>query len=665
MKNIIVFLFLTACFSSSYAQSKIKTEDDYYRIVTVPIPQNVELEVGGMAVMPDGKLAVCTRKGEVWSISNPYMYNNSLPVFKRFASGLHEPLGLAFIKNNLWATQRGEVTILHDDDNNGVADKYEAFYKFPLSGNYHQYSYGPVQLPDGDMIFTLNVDWIGKGGSLSKWRGWMLKINPEGKMTPFATGLRSPAGFLALRNGDIFFGENQGDWVGSGRVTHLEKGDFAGNVAGLAWTSEPGSPLDLKVTDVLDTGQPMYEVAKKVPHLKPPAVWFPHTLMGISTSDIIENANNSNFGPFENQCFVGDQGHSKIMRMSLEKINGVYQGACYPFREGFQSGILRMRWGLDQSMFVGMTSRGWSSTGTDNYGLQRLVFTGEIPFEIKEIKSKADGFEINFTKEADIESLKNPENYVLNSFNYKYHHNYGSPVINLNKRLIKAIQVADNKLSARIVLDSLKLGDIYEINLKGVKNIDGANLLHTVGYYTLNQINTASEKVDVEKYKVSPNILIGDHSSHASMDMKTMPTEIKTTKRINSMPAEWNGKVDQSIQINTKPGLKFNISSVQVKAGARVKFTFNNNDDMLHNVLIVKPGTVDKVGKAAFEMGLEAEKNAYVPALEEVLFHSWILQPETSETLYFNAPLQPGKYTFVCTFPGHYTLMQGTLNVVK
>ena len=67
----------------------------------------------------------------------------------------------------------------------------------------------------------------------------------------------------------------------------------------------------------------------------------------------------------------------------------------------------------------------------------------------------------------------------------------------------------------------------------------------------------------------------------------------------------------------------------------------------------------------AFDMGLEAEKNAYVPDLDEVLFHTWILQPESSETIYFTAPEKPGKYTFVCTFPGHYTLMQGTITIVK
>ncbi|MCP9769168.1 auracyanin family protein [Lacihabitans sp. LS3-19] len=661
---------ITICFLVSvsfvFAQNKLKTEENYYKIVTVPVPADIDLEVGGIAVIPDGKVAVSTRKGDIWMISNPYMYNNSLPSFKKFASGLHEPLGLAYIDNKLWATQRGEVTIITDENKDGVADKYKAFYKFPLSGNYHQYSYGPVQLPDGDMIFTLNVDWIGKGGSLTKWRGWMLKISPDGKMTPWATGLRSPAGYVALRNGDILYGENQGDWVGSGRVTHLEKGDFAGNVAGLAWTGEPGSPLTLKEKDVIDSGEPMYKVAKSLPDLKVPAVWFPHTLMGISTSDIIENADNANFGPFENQCFVGDQGHSKIMRMTLEKIDGVYQGACYAFREGFQSGILRLRWGLDQSMFVGMTSRGWASTGKDDFGLQRLVWTGETPFEIKEIKSMPDGFELNFTKPVDSKTLLDPESYVLNSFNYKYHHIYGSPVINLQKRILKAVKVADDNLSARIVLDSLILGEIYEIRLPGVKNSEGDNLLHDFGYYTLNRINQQPGSVDIEKYKVA-EVKPMDHSQHAGMDMdagKMMPAKV-SAKRQSAMPEEWYGKVDQTISIGTKPGLKFNVSSIQVKAGAKVKLTFNNNDDMLHNLLIVKPGTVDKVGMKAFDMGLDAEKNAYVPNMDEVLFHTWILQPESSETIYFTAPEKPGKYTFVCTFPGHYTLMQGTINVVK
>ena len=66
------------------------------------------------------------------------------------------------------------------------------------------------------------------------------------------------------------------------------------------------------------------------------------------------------------------------MRVALEKVNGVYQGAVFPFREGFMSGVFRQVWGKDGSMYVGQTSRGWGATGRAQYGLQRLVWTGKV-----------------------------------------------------------------------------------------------------------------------------------------------------------------------------------------------------------------------------------------------------------------------------------------------
>ena len=355
-------------------------EAKYYRIVSVPIPEDIMLEVGGLSLTDKGQLGVSTRRGEIWLIDKPYSKN---PTYKRFASGLHEPLGLAYKDNGFFLSQRSELSRIEDSNGDGEADVFKTIYSWPLSGNYHDYSYGPVILPNNDMLVTLNLSWIGYGESLVKWRGWMLKITPDGEMTPIATGLRSPSGFDVNKDGDIFYTENQGDWVGSGRMTHLEVGDFAGNPAGLRWTDDPASPLKLKKDQIPDKGITMYEAAQFVPELKIPAIWFPHTLMGISTSGFITDNTGGKFGPFEGQMFVGDQGHSKIMRVYMEKVNGVYQGACFPFREGFSSGLLRMLWGEDGSVFVGMTSRGWSSTGPELFGLQRLVWTGKTPFEIK------------------------------------------------------------------------------------------------------------------------------------------------------------------------------------------------------------------------------------------------------------------------------------------
>jgi glucose/arabinose dehydrogenase len=239
-KIAILICLVTGTYLDANAQASVN-ENDYYRLTTIPIPEDIVLEVGGLAFTEDDRLAVCTRRGEVWLITDPYMRTTKTPAFTKFAVGLHEALGLASWKGALYTTQRAELTKLTDTNGDDRADLYETIYSWPLSGNYHEYSYGPLFLPNGDMLVTLNLAWIGYGESLAKWRGGMLKITQEGEMTPIATGLRSPAGFGFNTEGDVFYAENQGDWIGSGRITHLEKGDFAGNPAGLNWTSEPES----------------------------------------------------------------------------------------------------------------------------------------------------------------------------------------------------------------------------------------------------------------------------------------------------------------------------------------------------------------------------------------------------------------------------------------
>lgn len=669
LTSIFFSIALSLFLSSAFAQ-RPASEDDYYRIITLPIPEDIKLEVGGLAPLADGRLAVCTRRGDVWLISNPYMQGSRIPTYKKFASGLHEPLGLMWHpKGYFLCTQRGEVTKLVDHDGDDVADEYSSFYKWPLSGNYHEYSYGPLLLPDGDMVITLNLDWIGYGASLAKWRGWMLKLTEKGEMTPWATGLRSPAGFGILRDGSILYTENQGDWVGSGRMTHLQKGTFAGNPAGLRWTSEPGSPLTLKPEDVPSTGKPMFEMAKSIKNLKVPAVWFPHTLMGISTSDFKQDTTKGAFGPFAEQLFVGDQGHSKIMRVALEKVNGEWQGACFPFREGFESGIIRTVWGQDGSMFVGMTSRGWAATGKSPYGIQRLVWTGKTPFEMKTITSKPDGFEVTFTLPVDRKTAENPESYSLNSFTYRYHKTYGSPIEDARPLPIRGVVVAPDGLSARIVADTvLREGYIHEIKAEGVRAASGNTpLLHSVGYYTLNAI-APGEKLTLPARAVA--IAKHEHADMVATQKKAVAATTKNVKAVNAkrtvmMPADWTNGPDQNLTIGTKPGLKFDVEKLEVKAGSRIKLVFNNNDDMLHNCVITKPGAANAVGDAALKLNLNGPKMNYVPNSPNVLYHTNILQPETSETIYFVAPTEPGDYQFVCSFPGHSSLMQGTLKVVK
>lgn len=662
MKNILLTTLISLGCLSVQAQTKTKGEDDYYRMITIPIPDHVKLEVGGMAALPDGRLAVSTRRGEVWMIGNPYLKGSGQPTFRRFASGLHEPLGLLYRGKDFLITQRGEVTKLVDTNQDGVADTYDSFAKWPLSANYHQYSYGPVLMPNGEMLVTLNLDWIGYGASQSKWRGWMMKLGKDGSLTPYATGLRSPSGFGSYQ-GDIFYTENQGDWVASGRMTHLEKGDFAGNPAGLRWSNEPNSPVKLKPEDIPDTGEPLYDVAKRTPGLKAPAIWFPHTILGISSSDLKEDTTKGQFGPFAGQMFVGDQGHSIITRVDMEKVNGVWQGAAFAFREGFMSGILRLEWGLDGSLFVGQTSRGWSATGKAEYGVQRLVWTGKTPFEMQHIRSQPDGFEITFTSPVNKATALDQDAYKLSSFTYKYHHTYGSPIINTSEIAIQGVVVSEDGKKVRLVVDPalLKKGYIHEVKVEGIKGLEGNTVLHPTGYYTLNEIASGSpiKKSQLsQEFKAKKQEHVHENTTHAG-------STTASAKRMTEMPQDWHTGPDQVITLGTVPGLKFDVSSLQVKAGSKIKLIFNNNDDMLHNFVLTKPNMANAVGEAALNLGLKGTEMHYVPNSSDVLFHTNIVEPEKSESIYFVAPKQTGTYPYLCAFPGHHTLMQGKLKVVK
>ena len=175
-KSIILVALLSIILSTSYAQkSIIQSEKDFYSLKTISIPEDIKLEVGGIAVMPDGRIAASTRRGEIWIIENAY--GPGVPHFTRFASGLHEILGLAYKDGAFYCTQRGELTKIEDTNKDGKADVFTPVAVFDLSGGYHEYAYGPVFDQNGDMYVTLNLSL---GEDLGKWHGWLLKITPEG-----------------------------------------------------------------------------------------------------------------------------------------------------------------------------------------------------------------------------------------------------------------------------------------------------------------------------------------------------------------------------------------------------------------------------------------------------------------------------------------------------
>lgn len=558
-KSILISL-LSSVTLFTFAQETPK-EEDFYKIVKLPAPEHVLLEVGGLVTLPNGNLGVSTRRGDIYIVENP---TSAKPYFIKFASGLHEILGLAYKDGSFYAAQRGELTKLTDTDLDGKADVYKTIYAWPLSGHYHEYSFGPKIAPDGSFFVTANVafgdeEWW-RGESRVPWRGWTMQIFEDGTMKPWATGMRSPAG-PGFINGEFFYTDNQGDWFGSGGLWQVPKGAFTGHAAGLVWTGEVNSPLKLKqqtLFDLIDERRirddngraikpeniiqgdfkTMAEAKMVIPELQLPAVWLPHAILGISNSEPIEIPENA-FGPFAGQILIGDQGMSMISRVMLEKVDGEYQGAAIAFRSGFRSGVLRLAWAKDGSLFVGETNRGWGSAGDANEGLQRLIFNQKnMPFEMKNIKAMPDGFEIEFTLPVDKNSAEDIASYSLETFTYKYNSVYGSPPVNQETAKIKGVKLSSDGLKVRIVTDGLRKHFIHTLTLNGIRSEESFySLIHPIAYYTMHNIPSGQKLAIEELSTKDSSIPLEVKKPLAQSAAKTTSEKkIETTANIEKVP---------------------------------------------------------------------------------------------------------------------------------
>lgn len=472
------------CVTGAFAQQN--RESDFYRIVRFPTPENQVLEACGFQMMPDGKMAVCTRRGDVWMIDQPLAEKPESKAFSLFAQGLHEPLSLAERDGWLYVTHRPEVTKIRDTDGDGAADEFVTVSdQWGISGDYHEYAFASKFDAEDNLWLVLCL--TGSFGSEVPYRGWSVRVGADGKFIPTASGIRSPGGVGNNLAGDIFYTDNQGPWNGTCGLKHLVPGTFQGHPGGFKWYELAEPVLGKRPTEP-KSGSRMMTEAAKIPELQPTSVLFPYSKMGQSASGIACDTTDGKFGPFAGQLFVGDQTHSTLMRVYLEKVQGHYQGACFPFLSGFASGNVGVEMTDNGSIFVGGTSRGWGSRGGADFAIERVDWTGKVPLEIKEMRAMHDGFELVFTKPLNPESSVSPDNYSLKTFTYIYQSDYGSPEVDHTTATVKSATISDDNLRVRIVVDGLQIGHVHHLELKDVVGIDGESILHPVGYYTLNYL---------------------------------------------------------------------------------------------------------------------------------------------------------------------------------
>jgi glucose/arabinose dehydrogenase len=448
-------------------------EAHHWEIERLRTEKGLLLETTGIDFRPkDGALVLATRRGDVYVMPKALEGDFTAHLF---ATGLHEPGGLRVVDgDSIVVVQKPEITRLRDTDGDGVCDSYETLTNaWGLSTNFHEFAFGPAPDGKGGFYGTLGIAIVPGGATRNeqeKNRGSVWHVDAAGRFRVVALGLRAPNGIGTNLEGDFFFTDNQGDWIPACPVSHIEEGAFYGQKFAL-----PDRNAD---------------VPRKLP-----ACWLPYNRIANSATAIGAFPKDGSFGPFEGQLIVGDLAKASLIRVFLEKVNGEYQGACFPMRSGFSSGVERFVFGPDKKLWVGETKRGWWSAGSSLYGLERVRYTGEVPFEVKEIRAAGrDGFRAVFTRPVEKNSLARPLAIAIEQFTYHYWSTYGSPEIETKGLPVESIDVAEDGLSATIRVAGLVAPRIVAFRMEGVRSADGDRLLHAEAYYTLNEFPSVGEE---------------------------------------------------------------------------------------------------------------------------------------------------------------------------
>ncbi len=494
-KPLIVLLALWAlspvrCWSQTLGEywGTAEQEAKYYKIVDSPIPEGMALEAGSFEVMPDGRLAIGTRRGDIYLAEGAFDKFPE-PTYHRFASGLDELLGLAYRDGAFWVTQQTEVTRIRDLDGDERADDFETLSDVWGFNHYHEFAFGSKPDAEGNIWVALCLSESYR--SKVPYRGWCLKVTPEGETLPVASGIRSPCGIGPNEHGVMFYAESQGPWNGSCSLKVLEQGGFMGHPVSFNWY-ELTDRLGAKPVEP-ESGSRLLIQRERVDQLVPYAVVFPYIRMGRSISGFTVNRTKGKFGPFENQIFIGDFSLSVVMRATTEKVNGVWQGACYPFREGLATGLLACEFTPEGDLLVGGTNRGWPVRGPKAYALQRLDWTGVMPFEIKEITAAADGFDIEFTLPVDPAIAARPDTYQLGTFTHIYQQGYGSPEVDQTTPIVTMATVSNDGTRVHLQVEGRVKGHVHEFDLGRMRSQDNEPLLHVHAFYTLNEIPNSNQ----------------------------------------------------------------------------------------------------------------------------------------------------------------------------
>lgn len=613
--------------------------DSPYAIDTIELPLNnpwkAHLYGGDHAFFADGSALYATMPGDVWWVSHFAGPAESQPAernpsdwpgqatWRRFAAGLHQPLGMWIDKEGIFVMCRDQLLRLHDLNADGEADFYECFSR--------QHQTSPAA---HDYICGLQRDRDGNFYTASGNQG-LVRISADGREArSLARGFRNPDGLGLYPDGVVTVPCSEGDWTPASMVCAIRVDE------GLS--RSPDDPL------YFGHGGPRNGLPPELPML-----YLPRNVDNSCGGQVFVESDR--FGPLQNQLLHFSYGMGSHFLVLRDQVDGQFQAAAVPLVGEFLSGSHRGKFSPRDGQLYVSGMGGWGNYSPDWGCFQRVRYTEEpvqlpIGYRVHE-----NGIALTFSQPLSAPQALNPRQHFAQVWNYRYSGAYGSPeyvpghqgMIGHEVWQIAAVHRLDE--GRTLFLEIPELQPVNQLHLR--LNVDpqrGQDVFCTIH-------RLGPPRTDLPGYRP----LVKQVARH--------PIEFDLALVNRRRPNPWREPVADSRALRIEAGinLSFHVRELRARAGERLALEFQNPDVVPHNWVLAQPGSLDRVGIASNKLiaDPDAYLNHYVPDSADVLCFTDIVEPGQATVIYFQAPEQPGRYPFLCTFPGHWMVMNGELIV--
>jgi len=583
-----------------------------------PTPYDTLFFISGIDFFKDGTAAVATMTGEVWLVKGLDEKLDHVR-WKRFATGLHQALGVKIIDDRLYVLGRDQVTRLQDLNGDDEADFYECVNNAMTTS------------PGGhDFIVGLDADAQGRFYTSSGNQG-ILRLSAPNNVEVLATGLRNPNGLSVSPDGRFVLSNGQeGNWTPASAVfqvdANLNVGTHFGANGPKAGVVTTLPILQLPRGEDNSCGGQVFLSEKEWPALK----------------------GDGNFIHFS-------FGTGSAWLVSRQLLDGVWQSAAVKLTGNFVSGPQHGRFGPHDGHLYVSGMIGWGSYTPEDGALHRVRHVGGGFPTLIGHEARDNGVLLRFDRPVDPAFAGKPSAHFAQCWNYLYGPAYGSPEYSVkypespghDVLAVKSAQVLDG--GKTLFLEIPQLVPASQVHLHVGVTPERAQDVFLTAHHLGKPFADFAGYVAVPKDK---------SHAHAAPVASGKANPVKWEIEMCRGPV-------REMKLQAGNALQYAQKELRAKAGEGIALVFENPDIMPHNFVLVAKGAEEKVAALSAKMVAEPDGYArhYVPETPEVLCYSRMVDPGRKTTVYFNAPKEPGRYPYLCSFPGHSQLMRGVLVV--